>query len=73
VVVNVSMSKQRSVMSGVPKRSVQGPVLFNIFISNVNNRMKYTFSKFADGTKFVVWSKKHGMESLRLGKTSKTI
>ena len=54
LVVNGSMSKRRLVTSGIPQGLTMGPVLFSIFVGNMDSGIKCILSKFADNTKLSV-------------------
>ena len=49
--LNGSNSQWRPVLSGVPQGSVLGPLLFIIYVNDMDNSVTSNISKFADDTK----------------------
>ena len=51
VVINGAYSEWVDVTNGVPQGSVLGPILFVVFINDIDEQMRNNIFKFADDTK----------------------
>ena len=65
VVLNGEFSDWSDVVSGVPQGSVLGPVLFTVFINDIDQGVVNLIKKFADDTKLIGKVKfEHDIESI---------
>ncbi|KAF4804811.1 hypothetical protein TURU_004648 [Turdus rufiventris] len=51
VMISGAESSRRPAVSGIPKGSILGPIIFNLFINDLEEEIKCTLSKFAGDTK----------------------
>ena len=61
VAVDGEVSNWKSVLSGVPQGSVLGPILFLIYINDLDDSITSNVLKFADGTKYMKVSEQCGI------------
>ena len=66
VQINNKLSLERNVMTGVPQGSIDGPLLFNLFISDLVFFIQYSvLSNYADDNNlFVVGKNKEDIKNL---------
>ena len=60
VVVDGEVSSWKTVLSGVPQGSVLGPILFLVYINDLEERVTGSILKFADDTKLFRKTKEIG-------------
>ena len=66
VIINGKHSDWCSVLSGIPQGSVLGPILFVVYINDIDRNINNVLLKFADDTKlFAVVKDPVSIESLR--------
>jgi len=66
VTINGAKSEWKTVYSGVPQGSVLGPLLFSIFINDIDDKLKNCILKFADDSKlWGIANEKTGRETLQ--------
>jgi hypothetical protein len=63
VVINGMHSDWGDVKSGVPQGSILGPLLFTIFINDLDNKLVNNIIKFADDTK--IWGQANTLDGVR--------
>ena len=67
MVLNGQLSEWCQVLSGVPQGYVLGPILFVIYINDINDSVTGKLLKFADDTKiYYKVNSAEGIDSLRI-------